>query len=94
MDIRPFLEAAGVRAVSAVIEGIYTGAYEICLPGEEPKEIPDVTLTGIDENLYPAAQGELKQGISLAEAQSWQEYGECTEICFIRWTLQERSWSI
>ena len=33
MDIRPFLEAAGVRAVSAVIEGIYTGAYEICLPG-------------------------------------------------------------
>ena len=71
MDIRPFLEAAGVRAVSAVIEGIYTGAYEICLPGEEPKEIPDVTLTGIDENLYPAAQGELKQGISLAEAQSW-----------------------
>lgn len=69
MDIRPFLEAAGVRAVSAVIEGIYTGAYEICFPGEEPKEIPDVTLTGIDENLYPKAQGELKQGISLAEAQ-------------------------
>lgn len=71
MDIRPFLEAAGVRAVSAVIEGIYTGAYEICFPGEEPKEIPDVTLTGIDENLYPKAQGELKQGISLAEAQVW-----------------------
>ena len=77
MDIRPFLEAAGVRAVSAVIEGIYTGAYEICLPGEEPKEIPDVTLTGIDENLYPAAQGELKH----------------REICFIRWILQERSWN-
>lgn len=45
MDIRPFLEAAGVRAVSAVIEGIYTGAYEICLPGEEPKERGKYFLT-------------------------------------------------
>ena len=71
MDIRPFLEAAGVRAVSAVTEGIYTGSYEISLPDEAKKETPDVTLTGIDENLYTAAQGELKQGMTLAEAQSW-----------------------
>lgn len=62
-----------VRAVSAVIEGIYTGAYEICLPGEEPKEIPDVTLTGIDENLYPAAQGELKQGFLWQRHRAGQE---------------------
>lgn len=71
MDIRPFLEAVGVRAVSAVTEGIYTGSYEISLPDEAKKETPDVTLTGIDENLYTAAQGELKQGMTLAEAQSW-----------------------
>ena len=83
MNIRPFLEAAGIRAVSAVIEGIYTGSYEICLPGEQAKKVPDVTLTGIDENLYSKAQGELKQGISLAEARVWAS---------IRWILQERSW--
>lgn len=71
MDIHPFLEAVGVRAVSAVIEGIYTGTYEICLPGEEKKEVPEVVLTGIDEQAYQEIREELEQGIVLAESQNW-----------------------
>ncbi|MDD7266920.1 MAG: hypothetical protein PUH12_01955 [Lachnospiraceae bacterium] len=71
MDLRALVQAIGVRAVSAVIEGIYTGSYEICLPGEKEKKIPDVSLTGINPDAKEKARQELERGLTLAEAKVW-----------------------
>lgn len=59
----------GKQAVCAATEGIYTGCYEITLPGRERKEMPRVTFTGIQDR--EDGKRWLEEAGCLADTQSW-----------------------
>ena len=69
VELAAVAKAMGDSAIRAAVEGIYTGCYEITLPGREKKAIPEVAFSGISDT--EKGNEWLEEAVCLAETQSW-----------------------
>lgn len=71
LDLSAFYKPERMEVLSAVAEGICTGAYDITMPGDIKKNMPSVHLYGIIKEKTEEARIRLSYAVRLAEEQSW-----------------------